>query len=291
MNALAAPPSGASDAGLLPWPLAYTVSSDDCRTPMPLGFEAPLADSARELARLGYDGVEIQVRDVDAPDAERLRTALGPTGLRIVALATGPVAAQDGLTLTDPDPHVRQEALDRLLGAARLAAALGVPMTLGQTRGFFRPGIEDLQRRWAEQAVQTLAQTATALGTRLLIEPQTRTNTSLWNTPAEALAFTDTLDTPTGLALDTHHLEAEGQDAVAAVTAHVEVAGCLQLASSARRGPLDAGDLRLPGLLRALDAGSFTGWLTMEHSQEGDSVRAACRSRAAMHEAAAQALV
>ncbi|MFJ8539465.1 sugar phosphate isomerase/epimerase family protein [Streptomyces sp. NPDC093591] len=269
-----------------PWPLAYTVSSDDCRTPMPLGFDAPLAQAARHLAELGYDGLEIQVRDLDARDAERLSAAVEPTGLRIVGLGTGPVAAQDGLTLTDPAPDIRRHALDRLLGAARLAAALGVPVTLGQTRGTFLPGLEDLQRHWAEDAVRRLAAEAAALGTRLLIEPQARTNTSLWNTPEQALAFTATIEAPTALVLDTHHLEAEGLDAATAVAAHAKATGCLQLASAAGRGPLTVGDHRLPTLLHALRDGDFTGWLTLEHTQDGDSLRAAARSWTALHHAA-----
>ncbi|MFI6875722.1 sugar phosphate isomerase/epimerase family protein [Streptomyces sp. NPDC050400] len=270
----------------LGWPLAYTVSSDDCRTPMPLGFAAPLADAAHQLAELGYDALEIQVRDVDARHAQRLRDSVGPSGLQIVALGTGPVTAQDGLSLTDPAPDVRRHTLDRLLGAARLAAELQVPLTLGQTRGQFLPGLEDLQRHWAEEAVRRLAAEATALGTRLLIEPQTRTNTSLWNTPDEVLAFTATVEAPTRLALDTYHLEAEGLDPVTAVTAHAKAAGCLQIASATGRGPLAVGDPRLPGLLSALRAGGFTGWLTLEHTQDGDSLRAAARSWTALHDAA-----
>lgn len=269
-----------------PYPVAYTVSSDDCRTPMPLGFAAPLAEASRHLARLGYDAVEIQVREADARDADRVRDALGAGGPRIAGIGTGPVAAQDGLTLTDPAPDVRRHALHRLLGAARLAAALGVPLTLGQTRGLFLPGLEDLQRHWAEQAVRRLAAEAAALGTPLLIEPQTRTNTPLWNTPDETLGFSDTVDAPTGLVLDTHHLEAEGLDAVTAVAAHASRTGCLQLASATGRGPLETGDPRLPALLGALRAGGFTGWLTLEHTQDGDSASAAARSLAALDYAA-----
>lgn len=64
--------------------------------------------------------------------------------------------------------------------------------------------------------------------------------------------------------IDTHHLDAEGVDAVQAV-----------------------GDPRLPSLLEALRAGGFTGWLTLEHTQDGDSPRAAVRSGAALTEAEA----
>ncbi|ULR47871.1 sugar phosphate isomerase/epimerase family protein [Streptomyces deccanensis] len=113
----------------LPWPLAYTVSGDDCRTLRPLGFTAPLAEAVVHLSKLGYDGVEVQVRYVTARGAEALARTVESHGLRVLGIGTGPVAAQDGLTLTDPAPDVRRHALDRLRGAARLAGALGVPVS------------------------------------------------------------------------------------------------------------------------------------------------------------------
>ncbi|MFE2282313.1 sugar phosphate isomerase/epimerase family protein [Streptomyces sp. NPDC059454] len=271
----------------LPWPLAYTVSGNDCSAPMPLGFAAPLAETVGPLAELGYDGVEVQVRDSGVQDAEALARAVEAAGLKVLGIGTGPVAAQDRLTLTDPSPDVRRHALFRLLGAARLAGELGVPVTLGQTRGTFLPGLEDMQRLWAERAVQHLAEEAAGRGSRLLLEPQSRANTSLWNTPAEALAAPATLDAPAGLVLDTHHLEAEGIDAVRAVADHARVTGCLQLAAPSTRGPLTIGDPRLPALFTALRTGGFTGWLTLEHTQDGDSRKAAARSWTALTDAAA----
>lgn len=269
-----------------PWPLAYTVSSGDCHAPVPLGHRAPLARAAAHLAELGYSGLEVQVRDVSEKDAAALADTVAGAGLAVLAIGTGPVAAQDRLTLTDPAPDVRRHALERLLGAARLAGALGVPLTLGQARGTLLPGLEDLQRTWAERAVRRLYQEAGDHGVRLLLEPQRRTATALWNSPEEALSFATALGVRGELVLDTHHLEAEGIDVHAALRAHAPVTGCLQLAAPAGRGPLDVGDHRLPPLLDTLRESGFTGWLTLEHTQDGDSARAAARSWTALHAAA-----
>ncbi|THC47418.1 sugar phosphate isomerase/epimerase [Streptomyces sp. A1499] len=254
---------------------------------MPLGYSAPLTEAVRGLAELGYDGVEVQVRETDARDSEALTRTVEAAGLTVLGIGTGPVAAQDRLTLTDPSPDVRRHALSRLLGAARLAGELGVPVALGQTRGTFLPGLADMQRLWAHRAVRQLAEEAADYGSRLLLEPQSRANTSLWHTPAEALAFVDSLCVPAGLVLDTHHLDAEGVDVVRAITEHAEVTACLQLAAPATRGSLPLGDPRLPALITALRAGGFTGWLTLEHTQEGDSPKAAARSWTALTDAAA----
>ncbi|MFE7275127.1 sugar phosphate isomerase/epimerase family protein [Streptomyces sp. NPDC057623] len=271
----------------LPWPLAYPVSGDDCATPMPLGFAAPLAEAVGHLAELGYDGVEVQVRRAGPHDAERLARTVDAACLRVLGIGTGPVAAQDRLTLTDPSADVRRHALSRLLGAARLAAELGVPVTLGQTRGTFLPGLRDIQRLWAERAVERLAEAAHTHGSRLLLEPQSCATTSLWHTPEETSAFIDALDVPAGLVLDTHHLDAEGVDPVRAVTRHAPATGCLQLAAPATRGPLTVGDPRLPALLKALRSAGFSGWLTLEHTQDGHSHKAAARSWTALDDAAA----
>ncbi|MFD8377230.1 sugar phosphate isomerase/epimerase family protein [Streptomyces sp. NPDC059679] len=270
----------------LPWPLAYPVSSDDCRTPVSLGFDAPFTEAVRQLAELGYDGVEVQVRETSARDADAMHRTAERSRLKILGVATGSIAAQDHLTLTDPSPDVRRHALDLLLSAARLAGALGVPLSLGQARGTFLPGLEDVQRAWAERAVRQLAYEAAARGSRLLLEPQSRTNTSLWHTPDQARAAVAALGAPAGLVLDTHHLEAEGVDAVRAVADHALLTGCAQFAAPGTRGPLTVGDHRLSALLRALRQGGFAGWLTPEHTQGGDSFKAAARSRAALADAA-----
>ncbi|WSQ15151.1 sugar phosphate isomerase/epimerase [Streptomyces sp. NBC_01231] len=271
----------------LPWPLAYTVSGDDCATPMPLGYAAPLAEAVVHLAELGYDGVEVQVRQSGQEDAEKLARTVERTGMKILGIGTGAVAAHDRLTLTDPSPDVRRHALCRLLGAARLAGELGVPVTLGQTRGTFLPGLEDMQRIWAERAVEHLAEEAAARGSSLLLEPQRHATTSLWNTPDEAFSFAKALPGRNGLVLDTFHLEEENIDVLNAVRVHATHTGCTQLAAPSGRGPLSVGDHRLPPLLRALQQGGFAGWLTLEHTQDGDSHKAAARSWTALDDAAA----
>ncbi|MFJ2158051.1 sugar phosphate isomerase/epimerase family protein [Streptomyces sp. NPDC087856] len=273
----------------LPWALGYTVSGDDCATPMPLGYAAPLHEAVRQLAELGYDGVEVQVRKVGAQDAEKLAKTVGDAGLRVLGIGTGPVAAHDRLTLADPSPDVRRHALSRLCGAARLAGELGVPVTLGQTRGIFLPGHEAIQSTWVDSAVERLAEEASDHGSRLLLEPQSRANTSLWHTPEEALTVIGALGAlghPAGLVLDTYHLDAEGVEVIQALTQHASVTGCLQLAAPVTRGPLSLGDPRLRSVLKALSTGGFTGWLTLEHSQDGDSARAAARSWTALRDAA-----
>ncbi|EDY63057.1 conserved hypothetical protein [Streptomyces pristinaespiralis ATCC 25486] len=271
----------------LPWPLAYTVSGDDCTAPMPLGFTAPLAEAVRRLAELGYDGVEVQVRESGAQDAEALARTVEAGGLQVLGIGTGPVAAQDRLTLTDPSPDVRRHSFvppDRRRPSRRLC--LGLSGHPGPTRGTFLPGLEDTQRLWAERAVRQLAEEAAGRGSRLLLEPQSRANTSLWHTPAEALAVIGSLDAPAGLVLDTHHLDAEGVEVVGTVTDHAGVTGCVQLAAASTRGPLTVGDPRLPALFTALRDGGFAGWLTLEHTQDGDSTKAAARSWTALTDAA-----
>ncbi|MGO4756682.1 sugar phosphate isomerase/epimerase, partial [Streptomyces sp. 2MCAF27] len=103
----------------------------------------------------------------------------------------------------------------------------------------------------------------------------------------QARAAIATFGAPAGLVLDTHHLEAEGVDAVRAVADHAPLTGCVQFAApGSARGPLTVGDHRLPALLQALRKGGFAGWLTPEHAQGGDSFKAAARSRAALADAA-----
>ncbi|WP_308313993.1 sugar phosphate isomerase/epimerase family protein [Streptomyces sp. GbtcB7] len=263
----------------LPWPIAYTVSSDDCSSPAALGHQSPYAKALAEVAALGYEAVEVQVREPGPRSAERLQAVAGATGVRIAAIATGPVHGEDGLTLIDPDPEVRCRALRRLTATADLAAELGVPMTLGKARGRFAPGLEERQRVWALASVRDLAGHLAARGSRLLLEPQRRANTDFLTTADQARAFaTDVGEPGIGLVLDTHHMAAEGEPFAETVDANADWLACVQLADSHSRGPLGSGHFAFDALLGALRRTGFSGWITMEHHQVPTSAQAAERS-------------
>ena len=261
------------------WPVAYTVSSPECREMPHLAYQAELPAALDELAELGYDGVEIQVREADAAASAGVVEQVHARGLRIAALATGPVAADDGLTFTSTEPQARSEARRRVQGIVDLALDHGVPVTLGRTKGELQAGTEELQRGWAREAIGELGARAAAGGQAILVEPQSG---GFLPTVEEAMRFLGP-EPMTGVALvfDLWHAAKEEDIVDTAATDAGVLLRHVQLADS-HRGPLGEGTFDIAGFLGLLRRLGYRGWLTLEHNQGASSRTAAATSLATL---------
>jgi sugar phosphate isomerase/epimerase len=264
------------------WPVAYTVSSPECREIPHLAYQAELPAALDELAELAYDGVEIQVREADAAASAGVVEQVHARGLRLAALATGPVAADDGLTFTSTEPQARSEAQRRVQGIVDLAVDHGVPVTLGRTKGELQAGMEDLQRGWAREAIGELGARAAAGGQAILVEPQSG---GFLPTVEEAMRFLrpDPASPMTGVALvfDLWHAAKEEDSVAVAATDAGVLLRHVQLADS-HRGPLGEGTFDIAGFLALLRRLDYQGWLTLEHNQGASSRTAAATSLATL---------
>ncbi len=96
-----------------------------------VAFKGDFAENVQRIAALGYDGVELAIRDPRLVEADALIDTLGTHGLAVPAIGTGQAWGEEGLSFTDPDPSIRQAAIDRVLLhiplAARLAALSSPP--------------------------------------------------------------------------------------------------------------------------------------------------------------------
>lgn len=258
--------------------LAYTVTGPDAQAPHPMGHAAPLPAALEELASLGYDGVEVQVR---APDAAGLATALADAGLAAAALATGPVRGEDGLRL-DADRDTRRRTVRRLRDVVDASAELGCLMTLGGVRG--APSGAQAQAEVAD-AIGEVATHAGDVGVTLALEPQHRGVGPYLCTVAETRALLTERAWPTvAIVADSFHLVREEASWPGALVRAGDLLAHVQLGEN-HRGPLGTGTLALTETLDVLDALDYRGWLVMEHEQRGGSAAAAAQSIAAIRAA------
>ena len=128
------------------------------------GFEA----SMDKAARLGYDGVELALRDAGEVDAGRIARQLADRGLGCPCISTGQVFAVLGLHLTTPDAARRREVVAVFRDLIDLAAELGAMVNIGRARGFIAEGqtAEDARRRFVDVAGEVAAYARTKNVTR-----------------------------------------------------------------------------------------------------------------------------
>jgi sugar phosphate isomerase/epimerase len=258
-------------------------------TPAPLErvpclYAGRLAHGLRRAADLGYDAVELHLRDPAAEDLESVRRETDRLGLAVSSFGSGQGATVDGLTLTAVDPQIRERALQRLRGHVAAAAEFGAVVVIGSMQGRLEadPRLRALQLDGACEALAQLADAADARNVRVLIEPLNRYETNFNNTAADVLALLERVQRPAlGVLLDTFHMnieETSSPDAIRRAGRHL---GLVHLADS-NRGAAGTGHTDFAPILAALRAIDYTGYLSAEILPMGNDEASAATSIAAM---------
>lgn len=263
------------------FPLAYTVCTPDCAAPNPMAYDQPFAVALQELADIGYDGVELQVRDATVIDPGRLAAQLRSHDLRVAALATGHVRSESGLQLADADGSRRSRAVRAVAAVVDLAAELETMITIGSVRGGPRPDDRDGLLA-VRTSLEELAGHAADTKVKIVIEPQHRHVGPYLNTTRSVVELIDDAGwTHVGVVADTFHMNIEERSLPGGLLRAGDRLWHVQLGEN-DRSALGGGSLPLGTVLDTLDAIDYRGWLTMEHAQGSGSGDAARRSLAAV---------
>lgn len=236
-------------------------------TPEPAKF-APLlfaGDWERGLetaAELGYDAVEVSLRDPQTDVVKKLWKALRNSGLAVSAVATGQSYYNDGLSPTSPDASVRARLLDRMKGHVDFVAPWAGLVVIGGVRGTFEgePEARAAQRQRAVEATRRYAEYARSQGVLLAIEPINRYETNFINTVEEALGFIEEVGAENTVVLtDTFHMNIEEVSIARSFERAGEKLGYVHFVDSNRwaagQGHINFGELA--AVLQKMDYGGY----------------------------------
>ena len=218
-----------------------------------VAFKGDFESNVAKIARWGYDGVEIAIRDPKLVDADELRRVVSEYGLAIPAIGTGQAWGEEGLSFTDPDPAIREAAIERTMSHIPFATRTGAAIIIGLLRGIVKPGVEHAQAmEWLVYALQQCCAEANVHGVRIALEPICRYETSLINNLTEGLDLLDRVGAENmGLMPDTFHMNIEEADIEASIRACGDRIFHFHVADSNRWYP-GAGHLQFDSILDAL---------------------------------------
>jgi sugar phosphate isomerase/epimerase len=187
--------------------LSYVVSTHPTR------FRAVSAGNwkrkAETLARLGYDGIELAIRDPRRIDVKKLEKLLSVTGLELSAIGTGQAYLEDGLSLGSCVSGISKRAMDRIKRQIDLASPFRSRVIIGLIRGGGKTG-EKFSRRNLVKSLKETCRHAKKMGVSLVVEPINRYETLLVNNISEALALIKEVRSDMFFAmLDTFHMNIE----------------------------------------------------------------------------------
>jgi sugar phosphate isomerase/epimerase len=242
-------------------------------------FKGDLETNIAQIASLGYDGVELAIRDPKLIDLPLLDRLMQKHNLQVPAIGTGQAWGEEGLSLTDPDPQIRRETIERVKSHIPVAAHFQAVIIMGLLRGIVKPGVSHAQAMdWLVAGLVECCDFAQSQGVRLALEPINRYETTLINNAFEGLELIERVGAKNfGLLLDTFHMNIEDADFGASIRACGERIFHFHVADSNRWHP-GAGHLDFRKILGELINNGYQGWVSGEFLPLPDAVTATRKS-------------
>jgi len=201
--------------------------------------------------------------DAVAPD--RLAALSDQFGVGIAAVGTGAGKVIHGLTLTDPDAHVRSQAVSFIADMISFGAGFGAPAIIGSMQGNAVAGVEREQAlAWLAEGLNILGKRAEDQGVTLIYEPLNRYETNLINRLEDGVALLQSLDTQgVKLLADLFHMNIEEVSLADSIRSAGLSIGHVHFADSNRR-PMGFGHTAMDDIAAALKIINYQGYISAE---------------------------
>jgi 5-keto-L-gluconate epimerase len=264
--------------------LAYMISTPELKV-MPMAWVGDFRQTIPRIAEIGYEGVELQVRNPADFDHQALGHCCHDAGVSVSAVSTGGLGAADGLFLMHKDADVRKRAVERYKSVLELAASYGVDASIGRFRGM-AAWAPDRQTGlgWLRAALDELVPHAQRLKLRIVLEPQMRFIGDTLNTIAETLEFIGAYGSETLVYEgDVFHQNMEEKSLVASIVEGVRSGKMVyyQVSDTNRLAP-GWGHHNWVDIVEVLKATGYDGWVSVECNQQPDSASAARQAYATL---------
>jgi sugar phosphate isomerase/epimerase len=228
-----------------------------------LAFKGNIEENIKTIKDLGYDGVELAVRNPNDLDIDYIKNLTLRNNLPVPAIGTGQAFGEEGLSFTNDDSSIREKAISRIKDQIALAGKLNALVIIGLIRGSVpKDGDSEEIENLFIKAMKECA--SVDPNVKLAIEPINRYETNLLNTVEDSLAFLDKLGMPNvGLLLDTFHMNIEEPDMRKSILAAKEKIFHFHVADS-NRWHAGAGHIDFNEIINNLKEVNYKGYVSAE---------------------------
>lgn len=229
-----------------------------------LALKEDFENSLRKIAELGYDAVELAIRDPRMIDVHELQKLLEQYHLPVPAIGTGQAYGEEGLSFTDPDSEIRRKAVQRIKDQMHLAVELGgAQVIIGLIRGRVKPGTDPHQ---AEKDFIDSIRTCLEFRPEvtLTLEPINRYETNLYNDTRSAKEIIAKVGRPNlKMLVDTFHMNIEEPDILESLLYVKDYLSHVHFADSNRWAP-GCGHIPFEEILKTLKKIEYQGAISAE---------------------------
>jgi sugar phosphate isomerase/epimerase len=214
---------------------------------------------------LGYDGIELMVRDPAGLDWSAIKHTLDAVGLEVSQVVTGELFGADGLCLVTSDCELYQRTLARTQAVIDLATTLGAIVNIGRLRGrleWLGPVPNPMQI--AVERIRTVAKYAAQKGVRITLEPINRYETDFLFSAKDSLQFVQEVGYDNvGLMLDLFHMNIEDESIEDGLRESGDRLWHVHIADSNRNVP-GSGHIHYQGIFDTLKQMKYEGYISAE---------------------------
>lgn len=231
----------------------------------PFVFHDELEAGFAKAQKHGFDAVELFLPSAHAVSVNEIKTLQERYQLEIAAVGTGAGMVKHGLSLTDPDPQIRDQALAFILAFVDLGGALQAPAILGSMQGKSSAAVpRDQALAYLATALSAIDKQASDRGVSFLYEPLNRYETNLFQRVGDAAAFLRQHEWQSiKLLADLFHMNIEETSLERALADHMSQIGHIHFADSNRQA-MGFGHTDHTPLLLLLHQLGYQGYLSAE---------------------------
>ncbi|MCL2816026.1 MAG: sugar phosphate isomerase/epimerase [Oscillospiraceae bacterium] len=256
-----------------------SASLEELPAAQPVTLRGSIDAVCAEAAEIGYDAIELHLREPARYDAAQIKKTAGSYNLAVCAIANGMEYTIGGLCLIDDDQKKRGLAMARMLEHADLAAMLGARLIVGMMRGNIPKGgdLAKYQKRF-ELALAQICEYAEKKRVLVVIESILRYISNYLNGVPETMDFiTEQKKDNLSLHIDTHSMAIEEKNLSESILyCKNKPLGYVHYSDNNRMYP-GGGALDFKQLTRALADIGYEGYITLECLPYPDQKEAARR--------------
>jgi len=225
------------------------------------------------LASVGFDGVELALRNPENIDLSVLRRELKKSNISLPAIGTGLAYLEDGLSLSAKDLGIRKKAVARVKKHIEFANEFGSQVIIGLIRGKEKSESTSSKRDGIKcllDSMEELCVFAEKTKAGLLLEPINRYETSYLANVDECRKFIDLLyNKKVNLMFDTFHANIEEENLIDALRKCGRLLKHVHFADSNRLCP-GRGHIDFVSVIKSLKKSGYKHFISGEFSFSPD---------------------
>lgn len=231
----------------------------------PLLLRGGICENLRKAAEMGYDAVEIHLRENEPLDYDAVRAVMEETKVSVAMVATGRLNTEGGGSLMDDRRWVEETTMEGMRNYIDMAEKLGAGVIIGWVKGLIpEQGNREKYIGRLGNNMKALDSYAGGRGVQLVIEGINHYESNNLCSIREIAEFIRRFQLKnTKVHLDTYHMWLEEEDPYQAILACGSLLGYVHLADSTRRHP-GTGQFDFKKILKTLEDSGYDGYLSVE---------------------------